>query len=89
MTFYLSTEGSSWNDNEIITARAMSGYGGTISLTAKRGIKQEAQIDTGNFGLIYLWGEITDLSYTSAADVRLIVETWGYFIEFEENSWDD
>ena len=83
ITLYLTT-GDNWDDNYIITARAIPGYGGTVSLTAMRSIEADAERLTSNEGQIYLWGEITDLSYTSDVELRCVVETWGYFVEFDE-----
>ena len=76
MTFYLTTD-NTWNDDYIITGRAMPGYGGTVSLTAKRPIRGDVDEPKRNDGIVYVWGEITDLSYISNADVRVIIETWG------------
>ena len=76
MLFYLTTS-ATWDDTEIISSNAMPGYGGKIGLAAKRRIRINADKDSGDFGLVYLWGEITDLSYTEAVEVRLVVEQWG------------
>ena len=84
ITLYLTT-GDEWSDDYIITARAMPGYGGTVSLAAMRSIEADAERLTSNEGQIYLWGEITDLSYASEVQMRCIVETWGYFVEFTES----
>ena len=83
IVLYLTT-GDNWNDDYIITARGMSGFGGTVNLTAKRSIQADAERLTSNEGEIYLWGEITDITATTDVEVRYICETWGYFVEFEE-----
>ena len=76
MLFYLTT-GSSWDDDYIISSNAIPGYGGKVSLSAKRRIRTNATDLSGSFGLVYLWGEVTDLSYTDDVKIRLVVEQWG------------
>ena len=83
ITLYLTT-GDNWDDDHIITARAVPGYGGTVSLTAMRSIEADAERLTSNEGQIYLWAEMTDISYTSDVYLRMVIETWGYFVEFDE-----
>ena len=83
ITLYLTT-GDNWDDDHIITARAVPGYGGTVSLTAMRSIEADAERLTSNEGQIYLWAEMTDISYTSDVYLRMVIETWGYFVEFTE-----
>ena len=76
MLFYLTTN-TTWSDDHIISSNAVPGYGGKVSLSAKRRIRENnAQPDTA-FGQVYLWGEITDLTYTTDAKVRVIIDTWG------------
>ena len=76
MLFYLTTS-STWNDTEVISANAMSGFGGKVSLSAKRRIRINSAKDDGSFGMVYLWGEVTDISLTAAVMVRLVIEQWG------------
>ena len=76
MLFYLTT-GSTWDDNWILSSNAMPGYGGKVSLSAKRRIRINAEEAAGSFGLVYLWGEITDISYVGDVKIRLVVEQWG------------
>jgi len=82
--FYLSTDGT-WSDDLVITARAGGGNGTTVSLSARRSIKSsETDIELSNFGPIYLWGELTDATGTANIDARIVMETWGRFIEVTE-----
>ena len=74
--FYLTTA-PSWDDDEVISAAAMPGYGGKVSLAAKRRIRINANKDAGSFGMVYLWGEITDITLTVGVGVRVVVEQWG------------
>ena len=74
--FYLTTSGT-WSDDEIISANAVPGFGGKVSLAAKRRIRINQPKADGDFGMVYLWGEITDLSYTTAVSCRIVVSTWG------------
>ena len=86
VVFYLSTQGTSsaWSDDEIISAKGFPGYGGTVSLAAKRRIRKNEESELGDQGQVYLWGEITDLSYTADADMRIIIDTWGRNINIDE-----
>ena len=77
LIFYLSTTGGTWDDDSVISAKAMPGYGGTVSLSAKRAIRKGAEAELADFGEVYLWGEVTDLSYTSDVTCRTVIETWG------------
>jgi len=82
--FYLSTDGT-WSDDLVITARVGGGNGTTVSLSARRSIKSsETDIELSNFGPIYLWGELTDATGTANIDARIVMETWGRFIEVTE-----
>ena len=84
--FYLSTQGtaSGWSDDQIISCRGFPGYGGTVSLAAKRRIRRNEESELGDQGQVYLWGEITDLSYTADADMRIVIDTWGRNINIDE-----
>lgn len=83
LLFYLTTA-ASWNDTDIISASAVPGFGGKVSLSAKRRIRINAAKVEGDFGMVYLWGEVTDLSYTSAVNLRIVLATWGRNIRVEE-----
>ena len=85
MLFYLTTD-SNWSDDYIISSNAIPGYGGKVSLSAKRRIRVNAEEIHSGFGQVYLWGEITDLSYTSAVSVRVIIDTWGKNLKVVEES---
>ncbi len=74
--YYLTTSGS-WSDDEIISANGTAGFGGKVSLAAKRRIRINQPKADGDFGMIYLWGEVTDLSYTQDVGLRIVLSTWG------------
>ena len=78
---YLTTD-SVWSDDNIITARATTGPGGTVNLTAKRSIYKDENEVTGSGGRIHVWIEIADYVYTE--DYRVITETWGKRHEYTE-----
>ena len=78
---YYVTTNSSWADHDIISARAFPGYGGTVNLPVRRTVSGET-VDDDTGGVLYLWGEVTDLTYTTDVELRTIVETWGNFIKF-------
>lgn len=80
--FYLTT-GSTWNDDRVISARAVP-MGGTVSLPAKRRITEDSVIVSGNTGRVYLWAELTDITVSDNIEARFVVETWGRFVEFTE-----
>ena len=79
-----ATTSSSWSDDYIITARAVSN-GGTVSLPIHRSISEDAEDLVGNQGVVHLWVEGTDPG-ASDDEVRLVVENWGRFIEYTEDS---
>ena len=76
--FWLSTSGTSTNQEYIISSTATRGNGGVVSLDCKRSIKEnDANPDTG-FGRIYLWCETTDPDLTAGdITVRGYVEAFG------------
>ena len=80
MLYYLTTD-SNWSDDNI---NAIPGYGGKVSLSAKRRIRDNSADPTSGFGQVYLWGEITDLSYVSDVQVRVILDTWGKNVKVVE-----
>ena len=77
---YLTTD-DSWDDLNIITARA-GRFADTVNLPAKRTIMQNTDQVSGNTGAVHLWIEITDLG-VGAEEMRVVVETWGSFIKYE------
>ena len=79
-----ATTSSTWSDNYIITARAVNN-GGTTSLSIHRGIKEDSEVVDANYGVVHLWIESTDPGVTDE-EVRLVVENWGRFIEYTEDS---
>ncbi len=83
MLFYLTTD-DNWSDDYIIASNAISGYGGKMSLSAKRRIRANVDEINAGFGQVYLWGEITDLSYTTDVKVRIVIDTWGTNVKVTE-----
>ena len=80
MIFYLTTN-STWSDSDVITARAYSFGGGSVSLSAKRrvsGAQEDDKID----GKVYLWGEVTDVTLTQNVSIRYVAEVWGRFLTY-------
>ena len=78
---YLSSTDGPWSDNQIITARGISQWGGTCSLSAKRRICSSAEQTSRDDGEIYIWAELTDITLTSNVYARFVFEAWGRFIE--------
>ena len=73
---YLTTA-SSWSDDNVISARAMPQFGGNISLSAKRYIKDKFQDSSRNDGPMYVWVELTEATLTEDQELRVAVEAWG------------
>ena len=78
-----ATTGMTWDDDFVITAKAMA-IGGTVSLSCRRSIKFDAAKTTGNIGTVYLWAELTDITIADDLECRFVFETWGRFVEFTE-----
>ena len=77
------TTSVSWDDDNIITARAIP-IAGTAYLPVFREIVFDAEKATGNIGRVYLWAELTDITISDDIEARFVVETWGNFVEFTE-----
>ena len=80
LMFYLTTD-SSWNDDEVITARARPLGGGTVNLVAKRKVSAEV-FDNMPGGKLYLWMEFTDITAITDVEARVVLEIWGNFLSF-------
>ena len=80
-----ATTSASWSDNKIICARALN-RAGTVYLPVHREVKENVEIATGNTGKVFLWAELTDVTLINDVNIRVIIETWGNFIEFNEAS---
>lgn len=80
--FYL-TSSASWSDAKVITAVACP-IAGKVSLSANRYIKENAEVANGNTGQVYLWVELTDITISDNIEIRYVCETWGNFIQFNE-----
>ena len=87
LLFYLTTD-NNWDDDYIVSAAATGSTGGSVWLSARRYIKQNATPDlsndiaTSNTGPLFLWVEAGD--YVASEAIRYVAETWGNFIQFEE-----
>ena len=76
-------DSSSWDDDDILTARGGS-FGDTVSLTAKRAIRESNSVQDGMGGSLHVWIELTDITVAVDVDVRVIAETWGRFLSVAE-----
>jgi len=81
--YSLQTTATSDGD-DYITARSTTGAG-TVSLSAKRSITTNDAVDDGNYGMVYLYAELTDVTLTTNISVKFVTETWGRFVEFIES----
>ena len=77
------TLSSSWDDDDILTARG-GNFGDTVSLTAKRPVRESNSVQDGMGGSLHVWVELTDITATDNVDVRVIAETWGRFLSVVE-----
>ena len=80
VVFYLSSN-TTWNDDDVITARAMPFGGGSVSLSANRKVSGELFDDMVG-GKVALWAEATDVSAVNNLSIRYTVECWGRFIQY-------
>ena len=55
VTFYLSTSDSAVSSAYLVSATASNGYGGTITLDAKRSIRDEEEASTRGDGALFVW----------------------------------
>ena len=78
--FYLSSN-SVWSDADVFSATAYSFGGGKASLSARRRVSGEI-FDDATFGKVYLWGEVSDVTAVQNVALRLVIETWGRFVNF-------
>ena len=76
-----ATTDNTWDDDNIISARA-GAVGKTVNLPVKRRISKDGEAVTGNDGVVYIWLEFSDTVFSE--DARIVFETWGRFIEFDE-----
>ena len=77
---YLTT-GGTWNDSDVITARA-GNFADSVSLSGKRVIRASGYQADRNDARIALWVEITDITPTSSVSLRIVTETWGRFLKY-------
>ena len=88
-TIYLSNSpAGAWSDDEVIAAKSTASGGGTVSLTARRVIRDQETIvnEDGNVvsvqGPIHIWAEATDVPVQpgTEAEGRFTIEAWGRMI---------
>ena len=80
---YYVTTSSTFDGDDVITARATSGAG-TVNLALYRRIMQNTDVDDGNFGKLHLFAELTDITVSANITVKYCIETWGRFVKFTE-----
>ena len=81
-TVYLSNSASGdWADDQVLTARALPSGGGTVSLSARRFIKEDENADDSSLSPVHVWLEMTDVtSAATALKARATIEAWGRMI---------
>ena len=72
-----------WSDSHVLTANACPGFGGRMSLSAKRKVSGGESLTTPQ-GRVYLYAELTDITVTTNVQLRCVVEAYGKFIKFVE-----
>ncbi len=81
-TVYLSNSASGdWKDDQVLTARSTGSGGGTVSLSARRFIKDDVNADDNSTSPVHVWLEMTDVT-SGATDLtaRCTIEAWGRMI---------
>ena len=83
-TIYLSNSSSAagWSDDQVIAARSTPQGGGTVSLSAKRVIRTDANEEDSSLGPVHIWAEATDVPVqpNTEAEGRFTIEAWGRMI---------
>ena len=69
-TFYLSTSDSSTDSAYLVSATGSSGYGGTVTLDAKRSIRDEDEDNSRGDGALFVWVQPSDLNLP-AGDITI------------------
>ena len=78
-----ATTSSTWDANDLITARATTGAG-TVSLALRRVIRRNTDVDDGNDGLIHIYAELTDTTVSTDLQLKFVSELWGRYVQFVE-----
>ena len=81
-TVYLSNSASGdWSDDQVLTARSVASGGGTVSLSARRFIKNDENDDDNSTSPVHVWLEMTSIT-SGATDLtaRVTIEAWGRMI---------
>ena len=79
VTFYACTAGTGGpNSDNLISATASRGYGGTVTLDIKRAIKENEYDTDSGMGQIAIWMQVSDLNL-AAGDVtaNTVCEAYG------------
>ena len=90
-TIYLSNSpAGNWSDDEVICAKSTASGGGTVSLTARRVIRDQETITDDSEppkvlsvqGPVHIWAEATDVPVQpgTEAEGRFTIEAWGRMI---------
>ncbi len=81
-TVYLSNSASGdWSDDQVLTARSTGSGGGTVSLSARRFIKDDENADDNSVSPVHVWLEMTDVtSGATNLTARCTIEAWGRMI---------
>jgi len=78
---YASTA-ASWDDSDVITCAGVPGFGGTMNLSLKRKVTGATSTNRDD-GVVYIYGEITDITVSDDVSCRWILECWGSFVLLE------
>ena len=78
VTFYLSTSDSALTSAYLVSATGSNGYGGTITLDAKRSIRDEEEANTRGDGALFVWAQASNLDLP-AGDITIntVAEAYG------------
>jgi len=73
--FYI-TSGETFTNDDVITARARSFGGGSMSIPVHAWVSGEIEDDAPG-GKLFLWAEATDVTLTTNVSIRYTAEVWG------------
>ena len=78
VTFYLSTSSSSVDSAYLVSATGSNGYGGTVTLDAKRSIRDEGEDSSRGDGALYVHIQPSDLNLPAGdITVNCVAEAYG------------
>lgn len=73
--FYI-TSSTSFENDDVITARARSFGGGTMNIPVHAWVSGE-ETDDAPGGKLFLWAEATDVTLSTNVSIRYTAEVWG------------